>query len=70
MEELHRFPSFGVGVGAQRHNITQIGRAAKVPVLNPFQEYVSRIGVEYEYIGYSVTGQQVATRILSNFEYK
>ena len=34
MEELHSFPSFGVGVGAQRHNITQIGRAVKVPVLN------------------------------------
>ncbi len=34
-----------------------------------FQEYVSRIGVEYEYIGYSVTGQQAAVRILSNPKY-
>jgi hypothetical protein len=31
-----------------------------------FQEFVEKSGVEYEYIGYSVTGQQVAARILSN----
>lgn len=31
-----------------------------------FQEFVAASGVEYEYIGYSVTGQQVAARILSN----
>lgn len=31
-----------------------------------FQEFVSRTGVEYEYIAYSVTGQQVAVRILTN----
>ncbi len=31
-----------------------------------FQEFVATAGVEYEYIGYSVTGQQVAARILSN----
>jgi hypothetical protein len=34
-----------------------------------FQEYVSRTGVEYEYIGYSVTGQQAAVRILTNPAY-
>lgn len=34
-----------------------------------FQEYVAKIGVEYEYIGYSVTGQQAAVRILSNPAY-
>ena len=31
-----------------------------------FQEFVERNGVEYEYIAYSVTGQQVAARILKN----
>ena len=31
-----------------------------------FQEFVERAGVEYEYIGYSVTGQQVAARINAN----
>lgn len=31
-----------------------------------FQEFVQKSGVEYEYIAYSVTGQQVAVRILSN----
>jgi len=31
-----------------------------------FQEFVAKSGVEYEYIAYSVTGQQVAARILSN----
>jgi len=31
-----------------------------------FQEFVQRSGVRYEYIAYSVTGQQVAVRILEN----
>ena len=31
-----------------------------------FQEFVQKSGVEYEYIAYSVTGQQVAVRILAN----
>jgi len=31
-----------------------------------FQEFVTSSGIEYEYIGYSVTGQQVAARILKN----
>ncbi len=31
-----------------------------------FQEYVARTGVKYEYTGFSVTGQQVAVRILQN----
>ena len=31
-----------------------------------FQEFVARTGVKYEYIAYSVTGQQVAVRILEN----
>jgi hypothetical protein len=31
-----------------------------------FQEFVQKSGVEYEYIAYSVTSQQVAVRILSN----
>ncbi|MEJ2255536.1 MAG: class I SAM-dependent methyltransferase [Woeseiaceae bacterium] len=31
-----------------------------------FQEYVERESVKYEYIGFSVTGQQVAVRILEN----
>jgi hypothetical protein len=31
-----------------------------------FQEFVAKSGVKYEYIGYSVTGQQVAVRILTN----
>lgn len=31
-----------------------------------FQEFVARSGVEYEYIAYSVTGQQVAARIRKN----
>ncbi len=34
-----------------------------------FQEYVERTGVKYEYIAFSVTGQQVAVRILENPEY-
>ena len=35
-----------------------------------FQEFVSRSGIGYEYIAYSVTGQQVAVRILKNPLYK
>jgi predicted O-methyltransferase YrrM len=31
-----------------------------------FQEFVERSGAEYEYVAYSVTGQQVAVRILRN----
>ena len=31
-----------------------------------FQEFVEHSGVEYEYIAFSVTGQQAAVRILSN----
>ncbi len=31
-----------------------------------FQEFVASSGIEYEYIAYSVTGQQVAARIISN----
>ncbi len=31
-----------------------------------FQEFVERAGVRYEYIGFSVTGQQVAVRLLEN----
>ena len=31
-----------------------------------FQEFVTKTGVKYEYIAYSVTGQQVAVRILEN----
>ena len=31
-----------------------------------FQEFVDKNGVKYEYIAYSVTGQQVAVRILEN----
>ncbi len=31
-----------------------------------FQEFVTRSGVEYEYIAFSVTGQQTAVRILRN----
>ena len=31
-----------------------------------FQEFVTRVGVRYEYIAFSVTGQQVAVRILDN----
>lgn len=31
-----------------------------------FQEFVERNGIRYEYIAYSVTGQQVAARILEN----
>ena len=31
-----------------------------------FQEFVQKSGVDYEYIAYSVTGQQVAVRILAN----
>ena len=31
-----------------------------------FQEFVEKSGVEYEYIAYSVTGQQVAARIQKN----
>jgi predicted O-methyltransferase YrrM len=35
-----------------------------------FQEFVERSGVRYEYIGFSVTGQQVVTRILENPLYR
>jgi hypothetical protein len=35
-----------------------------------FQEFVAKSGVEYEYIAYSVTGQQAAVRILENPGYK
>ncbi len=35
-----------------------------------FQEYVERSGVKYEYLAFSVTGQQVAVRILENPEFK
>jgi hypothetical protein len=35
-----------------------------------FQEFVERSGLEYEYIAFSVTGQQVAVRILENPAYK
>lgn len=31
-----------------------------------FQEYVESSGLKYEYVGYSVTGQQVAVRVLHN----
>jgi hypothetical protein len=31
-----------------------------------FQEFVAASGMTYEYIGYSVTGQQVAARVLEN----
>ena len=31
-----------------------------------FQEFVNRSGAKYEYVAYSVTGQQVAVRILGN----
>lgn len=34
-----------------------------------FQEFVAKSGVEYEYIAYSVTGQQAAVRILVNPAY-
>ena len=34
-----------------------------------FQEYVEKSGVRYEYIAFSVTGQQVAVRILENPEF-
>jgi len=34
-----------------------------------FQEFVAASGLSYEYIGYSVTGQQVAVRVLSNPRY-
>jgi hypothetical protein len=34
-----------------------------------FQEFVAKSGVEYEYIGYSVTGQQAAARVLKNPAY-
>ena len=35
-----------------------------------FQEFVDRTGVKYEYIGFSVTGQQVVVRILENPGYE
>ncbi len=31
-----------------------------------FQEFVARAGIEYEYVAFSVTGQQAAVRILQN----
>ena len=34
-----------------------------------FQEFVAKSGVEYEYIAYSVTGQQAAVRISKNPQY-
>ena len=34
-----------------------------------FQEFVARVGLRYEYIAFSVTGQQVAVRILENPAY-
>ena len=34
-----------------------------------FQEFVARAGLKYEYIAFSVTGQQVAIRVLENPEY-
>ena len=34
-----------------------------------FQEYVQKSGIKYEYIAFSVTGQQVAVRILENPEF-
>ena len=34
-----------------------------------FQEFVARTRVQYEYIAFSVTGQQVAVRILENPSY-
>ena len=34
-----------------------------------FQEWVERVSVQYEYIAFSVTGQQVAVRILENPEF-
>lgn len=34
-----------------------------------FREFVAKAGVEYEYIAYSVTGQQAAVRILKNPQY-
>ncbi len=34
-----------------------------------FQEFVATSGLEYEYIAFSVTGQQVAVRVLSNPTY-
>lgn len=35
-----------------------------------FQEFVQRSGLEYEYIAFSVTGQQVAVRVLNNPTFK
>jgi len=35
-----------------------------------FQEWVARSGAKYEYIGFSVTGQQVVVRILDNPQYE
>ena len=35
-----------------------------------FQEFVGRSDVKYEYIAFSVTGQQVAVRILENPTYE
>ncbi len=35
-----------------------------------FQEFIDESGAEYEYIAYSVTGQQVAARILANPLYR
>jgi predicted O-methyltransferase YrrM len=34
-----------------------------------FQEFVACVGLKYEYIAFSVTGQQVAIRVLENPEY-
>jgi predicted O-methyltransferase YrrM len=34
-----------------------------------FQEFVARVGLRYEYIAFSVTGQQVAVRVLENPAY-
>lgn len=35
-----------------------------------FKEFVAAAGLEYEYIAYSVTGQQVAVRVLANPQFK
>ena len=38
-------------------------------ILTAFQEFVEQTGTRYEYIAFSVTGQQVAVRILENPAY-
>ncbi len=56
---------FGVGRGNPIGSFAQ-KKMAKVPDNVEFQEFVERSGVTYEYIAFSVTGQQVAVRILEN----